>query len=165
VCNSAEDGITYPCGSPEHSVDNDDQWDFVLFMFSDLVDPTSVYVNRIHDDTDVSYRMGNIVGLDPTQTTFPAGVTGFSWVDDAPSGNNNSRLVTLASPDNAYNFLFFGAYRGTSDRDDFFKIKNLAVDYEPPNREDEVPVPEPATLTLLGLGMSGLAAARRRRAR
>jgi hypothetical protein len=63
----------------------------VLFAFSAPVDLTSVALDEIADDTDASYKPGYIAGLDASQMTYPADISGFSWMHD---NGNNDRTVT-----------------------------------------------------------------------
>src|SRR5688572_22807074 len=61
VCNSFEEGGDdtpfNDCDSPDHAVSNNDNdwYDYVLFIFDQTVDLTSVYVDEIDGRTDVSY--------------------------------------------------------------------------------------------------------------
>jgi hypothetical protein len=172
VCNSYEEsGSDSPfndCDSPNHAVsNNDDDWyDYVLFLFDQSVDLTSVYVDEIEGRTDVSYWLGTVAGaatqleLLTNKTTGQLGGLGFgSRIDN---DGNGDRSVTLNSPAGGYNALVFGARFGGDD--DAFKIKSLTIDYAPGGpRTPETPVPEPASLVLMGCGLVGVASAVRRR--
>ncbi len=174
VCSSAEEsGDDSPfnsCGSPAHTVDNDDDFDFVLFLFDQSVDPTSVRVNEF-GDTDVSYWLGNVAGL-ATQLNLLVNTDtselddlGFNSRQDDNNGDDDDRTISLTSPLNNYNALLIGATLHSSfDGNDAFKLKNLTVNFTTPEIP-ETPVPEPGTIALLGLGLAGLAVARRRQAR
>ena len=172
VCNSYEEsGGDSPfddCDSPNHAVsNNDDDWyDYVLFLFDQSVDLTSVYADEIDGRTDVSYWLATVGGaagqleLLTNKTTAQLGGVGFgSRIDN---DGNGDRSVTLNSPANSYNALLFGARFGGDD--DAFKIKSLTIDYSPGNpNTPSTPVPEPASLVLLGCGLAGVATAVRRR--
>jgi hypothetical protein len=164
VCNAGEGD----CDSPLHTVDNVSQYDFVLLLFNQTVDPTSVRLNE-YGDTDVSYWLGTVAGL-ATQLNLLANIDttelgglGFSSRQDN-TGSDSDRTVTLNSGLNSYNALLVGTMLSSDDRDDRFKLKNLVVDFRTPEIP-ETPVPEPGTIALLGLGLAGLAIARRRQAR
>lgn len=172
VCNSYEEsGDDTPfndCDSPNHAVsNNDDDWyDYVLFLFDQSVDLTSVYVDEIEGRTDVSYWLGTVGGaaaqleLLTNKTTGQLGGLGFGGRID--NDGNGDRSVTLNSPANGYNALLFGARFGGDD--DAFKLKSLTIDYTPGTpRTPETPVPEPASLVLMGCGLVGVASAVRRR--
>jgi PEP-CTERM motif len=157
VCDSGEIGN---CSSPAHTVDNLGYTNYVLFLFSAPVDPTSVSVIA-YGDTDVSYWMGNVAGaanqlnLLTGQTFASLAALGFGARQDDAGGSAN-RTVTLNSPFNSYNALLFGT--STTSTDDAFKISQLIVDTASPNPGS--PVPEPTTVVLLGTGILAVMARR-----
>ena len=172
VCNSYEesggDSPFNDCDSPNHAVSNsEDEWsDFVLFLFDESVDLTSVYVDEIEGRTDVSYWLGTVGGpanqLELLTNKTTGNLAGLGFGSRIDNDGNGDRSVTLNSTANSYNALLFGAQ--FDDGGDAFKIKSLTIDYTPGTpRTPTTPVPEPASLVLMGFGLVGVATAVRRR--
>jgi hypothetical protein len=162
VCNQNEGSN---CSSPNHYVDNQSSRDWVLFEFSQTVDPFSVRVDPVgSNDRDASYWVGSVTTpLDLTATTYAGlGARGFGSRFDEETGSNSSADYVFSIGGGPGNALLFGtALFASNDFDDRFKIEALTVDtVDPPV------VPEPASVLLVGTGL-GLAArlARRRKAR
>ncbi len=139
-------------------VDNENHFDFVLFVFSQQVDISSV---RVHPsagtfDLDASYWLGNI---DPA-----ANLTRIGWSDLSGLGfgprtdsegtvSNTPRDVVIATPAGGVNALLFGARIGGDANFDRFKISTI---------QGSTVIPEPGSAAML-LGSLLLAVGRRRR--
>jgi hypothetical protein len=151
VCNPSESN---PCSSPSHQVDNQGSDDFVLFLFSAPVDPTTVRIDPYGTyDRDVSYWTGTVgTPISLTGVSYGGlGALGFSSrIDNDGTSSSSYRDVPIVSP--FANALLFGPkYGGEGDGYDYFKITKLSAS-----------VPEPASLMLLGAGLVGILIWRRK---
>ena len=157
--NSSETITTIPY--VPYYVDNQDHYDFILFVFDRKVDLTSLSVNPSGNtfDTDASYWFGNVAtgvsltGKDLSELT-PLGFGTQKNNDTSP--DNLARTFNLTgAPTGGVNALLVGArFSGDSDFDRF-KISTV--------RGNTIAVvPEPGAVGLVALGFV-LAAIRRRR--
>lgn len=150
VCNPIES-----CSSPGHAIDNVNQFDFILFVFNQAIDPTNVTFGWSQTDRDVSYWMGSvtantIVSSLTGSTAANLSTLGFGSRNDVNNWQNNS--VVAGGTGNA---LLFGAqYPGGGDRDDFFKISGIVA--STPTGFGDSPVPEPSTYALMGGALAAL---------
>ncbi len=157
VCNQTEGSN---CGSPRHQVDNVNGFDFVLFEFSAAVDPYWITIDPYGSyDRDVSYWVGTTAG--PLglagQNIAGLGALGFGGrTDDSGTQSDSSRNVSVGG--GVVNAILFGAAATGTDKDDYFKIRAIKVDYEEPPGDQ---IPEPTVLALLGAALAGVAAKRR----
>lgn len=156
--------------SPEHAVDNNNNFDFVLFELDREVNLSSVMLNEYGTgDSDITVWVGNTDSDFSTQLDL-AGMD-FSDLDAAFTRSEN--YVNGGSPRTAYfpedgtlmgNVIIVAAtilptYNGVKD---YFKIKQLAggFDNDPlPNTE----IPEPSALGVIVVGLAAICVVRRRR--
>ena len=144
------------CGSPSHQVDNVGTPDFLLIQFSSPYRPTSITIDPFGSyDRDVSYWTGNTAsGLDlGGKTLADLAALGFgSRLDSDNSASDRPLTIDLTS--GAVNSLLISARAGSSDADDYFKVRDLT---------GVAAVPEPGTFLLVGSGLLGLGMGARRR--
>ena len=140
-------------------VDNQDHYDFVLFIFSQKVDIDSV---KIHPsagtfDLDASYYLGNVdPGLNLTGDVFSDLASygfGSRINDDNAVASNSPRTLNLNTPVGGVNAMLFGARVSGDGEFDRFKVSAM---------HGTTVIPEPSTAGLL-IGSLALAFARRRR--
>ncbi len=171
VCShGASEGTN--CGSPEHQLDNENAFDFVLFEFlGGAIDPTGVTIETYSgDDLDASYFVGtgslpidlmNLTEADLTALGFD------TRQEDGYSGSSTSRTVNIGGSTGATAVLF-GVSETSAGNPDYFKVAALSATITtstPSQTPPASPVNEPATLGLMGAALSGLAwlGSRRRR--
>jgi hypothetical protein len=154
-CNVEE----VPCDATVQQVDNAGADDWLLFVFSEQVQISTVTIDPDGPaDRDVSYYVGN-VSIPPTflldlTGIGPAGLGALGFgpaISDVATVSGDSRDVAIgvAAPVNAF---LLGGYLG--DTDDVFKVTGLTA---------VTTVPEPASLLLFLTGAAALAGSRSRR--
>lgn len=154
----------------EHAVDNNNNFDFVVFELDRAVNLSSVTMNEYNTgDSDITVWVGNTDSDFSTQLDL-AGM-GFSDLDNTFARSEN--YVNGGSPRTAYfseNENLFGnviivaatilpTYNGLKD---YFKIKKLAGGYNdtpPPSTQ----ISEPGTLAVIAFGLAGIGYVRRRK--
>lgn len=155
--------------SPEHAVDNNNNFDFVVFELDRAVNLSSVTMNEYGTgDSDITVWVGNTDEDFSTQLDL-AGMD-FSDLDsmytrDENYVNDGSPRTALFTEDGSLmgNVIIVAAtilpsYNGVKD---YFKIKKLAGGYDAPIPQTEIA--EPSTLAVIGLGLAGMCFMRRRK--
>ena len=170
VCDTADN--TTGCGTPQHAIDNNGYFDFVLLTFTQPISaPVTLALNTFGQpyDTDITYFVGNCT---PSSTSCnPSGKTvaqlstiaGFSGTLNAhddiygPTGNRNVDLNLTGTGPAGVNWILVGATTNSSySGNDYFKLN--AISYSSA-------VPEPATFGLAGAALLGLGLLRAKKRR
>ncbi len=148
--------------SPWHQVDNFKQNDYILFVFDELVDVSSVYIQPSPGpyDRDVTYWTGNITSGNLSNVTYGGlAALGFNGEqNNASSASSSGRSVAINSPSGGVNAILFGARKDQTwtDKDshyiDAFKVRSVSGTV----------VPEPSAALLSVLGALGFCLRRRR---
>lgn len=139
-------------------VDNQDHFDFILFVFSQKVDINSITVHPSAGtfDLDASLWLGNVdPALNLTGSGFGnlAGYGFGSRIDNDSFASNSPRSFGISSPTGGVNAMLIGARIDGDGEFDRFKISGFS---------GVTVIPEPSSL-LMGLGALGIALRRRRR--
>lgn len=156
--------------NPEHAIDNNNNYDFVLFELDREVNLSSVTMNEYGTgDSDITVWVGN------TDSDFSTelDLAGMSFADLDAAYTRSENYVNGGSPRTAYfpedgtlmgNVIIVAAtilptYNGVKD---YFKLKKLAGGYDdspPPSTE----ISEPSSLGVIALGLAAFCYIRRRR--
>jgi hypothetical protein len=140
VCNQAE---LPNCGAPQHEVDDNGQFDFVLFTFSSPVTSVTITIDPVCDcNTDASYYVAN--GLNPLGKTLAQ--LGTATTNNETTADT-TRTITLTGLGSGVTSILFGA--SILGNDNYFKIESLSA-------TEATATPEPATFGLAGLVLIGL---------
>lgn len=155
--------------SPEHAVDNNNNFDFVLFELDRSVNLSSVTMNEYGTgDSDITVWVGNTDADFSTQLDLDG--MAFSDLDSmftrAENYVNDGSPRTALFPEDGNlmgNVIIVAAtilptYNGMKD---YFKIKKLAGGYDDPITTTEIA--EPSSLGVIGLGLAAICFMRRRR--
>lgn len=161
------------CSNPEHQVDNSGAREYILFRFSQAIDPTQVGIDPYGNyDRDVEYFVGNattsvLTNLAPSAASLGTIGLGTRFTS-LSSPSNDGRLVAIEG--GMVTALLIGA--GALNADGFdnivdrFKIETLTISTGPSGAPDPSgsPVPAPASVALLGGALVALRALRGRKA-
>lgn len=140
-------------------VDNENHFDFILFVFSQKVDISSITVHPSAGtfDLDASYWLGNIdPSLDLTGSGF-GNLAGYGFgprMDDDAMASNWQRSFGISSPTGGVNAMLIGARVDGDGEFDRFKVSGFS---------GVTVIPEPSSL-LMGVCALGLVMRRRRNA-
>lgn len=155
--------------SPEHAVDNNNNFDFVVFELSRDVNLSSVTMNEYGTgDSDITVWVGNTDSDFSTHLDL-AGMD-FSDLDNmydrAENHVNGGSPRTALFPEDGNlmgNVIIVAAtiLPGYNGLKDYFKIKKLAGGYDTPITGTEIS--EPSTLAVIAFGLAGVCFMRRRR--
>ncbi len=158
--------------NPEHAIDNNNNYDFVVFELDRAVNLSSVTMNAYGTgDSDITVWVGNTDSDFSTQ--FDLTGMDFSDLDnmfarDENYVNGGSTRTALFPEDGNLmgNVIIVAAtilptYNGKKD---YFKLKQLAGGYDdtpspPPNTQ----ISEPSSLAVIAFGLAGICFIRRRR--
>jgi PEP-CTERM motif len=149
VCDASE---MPNCGAPQHEVDDNGQYNFVLFTFSTPVTGLSITITPVCNcDTNASYYVGNNLSPSTLSLTSLGAAT-----DSIESAKDQTRTVVLTGLGNGVNSVLFGA--STSANNNYFKIESLSI-------TEGTNAPEPTTLGLVGGTLMGFLIWRRNSAK
>jgi hypothetical protein len=158
ACNPTE-GLN--CPSPDHQIDNSNGFEFVLFQFSQAVDPSAISIQTYNNaDLDVSYFTGNTASNLSLTGVNLAELNGLGFggqLNSDVTGSATSRTVSITNS-GAVNSLLIGARIGGDRSADFFKINGLTAEQVGTSVSG---VPEPGTFALAGVALVGLGLAGR----
>lgn len=157
--------------SPEHAVDNNNNYDFVVFELDRKVNLSSVTMNEYGTgDSDITVWVGNTdedfsTELDLTGMDFDDLDSMYTRSENYVNGGS-PRTADFSGEENLMgNVIIVAAsilptYNGVKD---YFKIKKLAGGYDDPITTTELA--EPSSLAVIGLGFAAVCFMRRRRSK
>lgn len=173
--DNSEGGYTFPA---EHTTDNNQRYDSVLFSFSSAIDLNSVTIGFKDNDSDITVLA--YTGNSCSSGTCSSSLSGKTYSELVSYGweligQYTDLAINTAKAVNAGNVAsslwligaantMVGGSKDTSK--DYVKLLALAGDkYAPPPPPPPPGVPEPGTLLLMSAGLIGLARYNKRRTR
>lgn len=157
--------------SPEHAVDNNNNFDFIVFELDREINLSSVTMNEYGTgDSDITVWVGNSDSDFSTQLDLTG--QGFSDLDAAYTRAENHE--NAGSPRTAYfpedgnlmgNVIIVAAsilptYNGMKD---YFKLKKLAGGFDEDTPPPSTEISEPSSLAVIAFGLAAVCFVRRRR--
>lgn len=158
VCNYDELHADGGCQSPQHAIDNQGQFDFVLLQFSSSVTLDSVTLNTFGEalNTNATYYTNTVTDSTVAGKSISGLGTGTNSTD---GGHTGDRTVTL-DLGNVTDFLLGACVSSCPEGFDYFKLQNITIDTGGGGVQSLAP--EPWTLGLTGFGLVGFGLIRRR---
>ena len=159
------EGLTSPAPA-EHSTDNNQRYDSVLFSFSDAIDLNSVTIGWKDVDSDITVlaytpSAGCVACTSNVSGKTYANLTSYGWsVIGHYSNLINNDAMSVNAGNVTSSYWLVGAYnplvgnsQGWTTGNDYVKLAALSGTYTPPQPNGN---PEPGTLLLMGAGLFGL---------